>query len=272
MKSILVATDFSTAASNAVDYAANMAMAINADLFILHVYPIPVIYSEVPIAINEEDLRWDAEKAIHELKDRLTEKTAGKLKITTEIRMGIFFQELKAVCDQIKPYTVVMGSQGTSASDRLLFGSHTVHTMKYLRWPLISVPLGAAFSTVKNIGFACDFGQVADTTPVDEIKMLVNDFHAKLHVLNTGKKEVFNPDIVFGSGQLQEMLAALHPEYHYITHEDTDEGIMDFAEKNHIDLLTVLPKRHGLLDQMIHKSHTKNLVLHCHVPVMALHQ
>jgi len=34
----------------------------------------------------------------------------------------------------------------------------------------------------------------------------------------------------------------------------------------------VLPKRHGLLDKLIHKSHTKQLVLHSHVPVMAFHQ
>ena len=67
------------------------------------------------------------------------------------------------------------------------------------------------------------------------------------------------------------MLVSLKPNYHFITDKDTDEGIIDFAEKNHIDLLIVLPKRHGLLDKLIYKSHTKQLVMHSHVPVMALH-
>ena len=164
-----------------------------------------------------------------------------------------------------------MGSQGTTAAERLFFGGHTVYAMKHLMWPLITVPPGATFSSVKKIGLACDFDKVVDTIPIDEIKMLVNDFNAELHVLNTGKKEVFDPEIVFESGMLQEMLRPSKTHCNFIINPDTDEGILDFVEKNNIDLLIVLPKRHGLLDKLIHKSHTKQLVLRSHVPVMAFH-
>lgn len=271
MKTILVATDFSSTALNAAEYAADMAMAINADVLLLHVYQLPVSYSEIPVALNLNDIEKNAEKGMTEVKEHLARKTNGKLTITTEARMGDFFQELKTVCESTKPYTVVMGSQGTTASERLFLGGHAVYTMKHLVWPLITVPPVVKFSSVKKIGLACDFDKVVETTPVDEIKMLVNDFHAELHILNTGKKEVFKPELVFESGLMQEMLAELKPNYHFITTENTDEGILNFAEKNHIDLLVVLPKRHGLLDKLIHKSHTKQLVLHSHVPVMALH-
>jgi nucleotide-binding universal stress UspA family protein len=70
---------------------------------------------------------------------------------------------------------------------------------------------------------------------------------------------------------MNEMLGPVTPKYHFITSENTDEGIIDFAEKNNIELLIVLPKRHALLDKLLHKSLTKQLVLHSHVPVMALH-
>lgn len=272
MKTILIATDFSPAALNAANYAADMALAINADMLLLHVYQIPVSYSEIPLALNLEDMQQSAEREINELKEQLTRKTNGKLNISTEVRMGVFSQELKTVCERIKPYTVVMGSQGTTAAERLFFGGHTVYAMQHLMWPLITVPTKAKFSSVKKIGLACDFDKVVNTTPVEEIKMLVKDFNAELHVLNTGRKEVFDSEIVFQSGLLQEMLAALKPNFHFITNNNTDEGIMDFAEKNHIDLLVVLPKRHGLLDKLINKSHTRQLVLHIHVPVMALHK
>jgi nucleotide-binding universal stress UspA family protein len=99
----------------------------------------------------------------------------------------------------------------------------------------------------------------------------VNDFHAELHILNTGRKQVFKPEVIFESGLLQEMLADLKPAYHFISSENTDEGIINFAEKNLIDLLVVLPKRHGLLEKLVLKSHSKQLVLHSHVPVMSLH-
>ena len=57
MKTILVATDFSPAAFNAVNYAADMAIAIKADLLLLHVYQIPVGYSEIPIVMNQDEIR-----------------------------------------------------------------------------------------------------------------------------------------------------------------------------------------------------------------------
>lgn len=272
MKTILVATDFSPAASDATTYAAEMALAINADIFLLHVYQIPVGYLEVPIAVSLEDMRLDAERQIIALKEELIQKTGSRLYIATEVKMGSFFHELKMTCESIKPYAVIMGSQGTTAAEHLFFGSHTAYAMKHLAWPLITVPAGVAFTAIKKIGLACDFDKVVDTVPVDEIKMLVRDFNAGLHILNTGNNKEFNPELIFESGMLQQMLADLKPNYHFITHENTDDGIMDFAEKNQIDLLIILPKHHSLLEKLVHKSHTKQLVLHSHVPVMALHQ
>jgi len=272
MKTILVATDFSPAAFNAATYATDMAVVINADVLLLHVFQLPISYSEVPLTVNEADMLEQAENSIYEQREQLIEKTSHKINIETEVRMGTFYKELTAVCDRKMPYTVVMGSQGTTATDRLLFGAHTVYAMKHLMWPLITVPNGASFSAIKKIGLACDLDKVVETIPVDEIKTLVNDFHAELHILNTGKPRVFDPNVVFESGLLQEMLENLSPQYHFISHDNIDEGIIDFAEENNIDLLIVIPKRHGIFDNLLHKSHTKQMVLHSHVPVMALHQ
>lgn len=271
MKTIIVATDFSSSAKNAAEYAAAMALSLNANLRLLHVYEIPVVYMEVPIATTEADMAKSSEELMKELKEGLMSKTGNKIKIETGVKIGSFFSELEAVCESIEPYAVVMGSQGTTAAVRLLFGSHTVHAMKHLIWPLITVPQGAKFSAIRKIGLACDFDDVDSTIPVDEIKTLLWDFNAELHVLNTGKQREFNPEIIFGSALLRGKLKGVIIHDHFITNDDVDEGIMEFTEKNQIALLLVIPKRHDLLDKIIHRSHTKNLVLHSHVPVMALH-
>jgi nucleotide-binding universal stress UspA family protein len=271
MKTILVATDFSATALNAAQYAADMAKAITADVLLFHVYQMPVIYGEVPVAINTEDMLKNAEKEMIKLKGALVSATMGKLNIETEISEGVFFTELESICERINPYAVIMGSQGTTAAERLLFGGHTTYAVEHLRWPLITVPPQAKFNTIKKLGLACDFEKVTETVPIDEIKMLVNVFNAELHLLHTGKEKVFNTDIPFASGMFDEMFKDIKPKYHFITAKNTDEGIMDFAEKLFIDLLIVLPKKHGLLYKLMHRSHAKKMVLHSHVPVMVLH-
>ena len=62
MKTILVATDFSAAALNAANYAADMASTINADILLLHVYHIPVSYSEIPVVVTPDDLMRECRK------------------------------------------------------------------------------------------------------------------------------------------------------------------------------------------------------------------
>jgi nucleotide-binding universal stress UspA family protein len=272
MKTILVTTDFSAAANNAANYAVDMAFSMKANLLLLNVVQTPVGYSDMPIFIGLEDMMRSSEKDLQNLEEALTARTKAAVNIEIEVGMGSFFSELKNVCERIKPYAVVMGSQGKTAAEHLMFGAHTIHAVKNLTWPVITVPSGAKFTAVKKIGLASDLTKVIETTPIDDIKMLVHDFNAELHILNTGKKEVFDADIVFESGLMQEMTMSLKPVFHFIDNEDTDAGIIDFVDKHQIDLLVVLPKRHNLIEGLFHKSHSKNLVLHSHVPLMALHQ
>lgn len=271
MKTIIVATDFSTAALNAAEYAADMALAIQADILLLHISEIPIAYLGIPVAATEDEMMNDAKKSLSSLKEQLMTRTNGRLKVNTELGAGVFFHELKAICEKVKPYSVVMGSQGTTAAERAFFGGHTVHAMKHLEWPLITIPPSVKFSQIKKICLACDFDKVVDSIPIDEIKRLVNDFHAELHVINSGKQEFHQSDMIFESGLLQEMLVSLNPQYHFITDENTDKSIINFVEKNDIDLLIALPKRHGLLKKLIQRSVSKQLVLHSHIPVLAIH-
>lgn len=272
MKTIIAATDFSGAATNAAMYATDMAVSLQANLLLVHVWKLPINYDGMVTPVLGDDLMEDAKKSMKALEKQLAHKSKRKINIDSKIAVGDFFTEFEKICNAVKPHVVVMGSQGTTAAERAVFGGHTVHAMKELDWPLITVPAGASFSAIKKIGLACDLKKVQEVVPADELKALVKEFGASLHILNTGKKETFDPGIVFQSGVLQDILGDLQPNYHFIEHENVDEGIMDFAEKNKIDLLVVLPRHHNLLDKLIHKSHTKRLVLHSHVPVMALHQ
>ncbi|NLU90504.1 universal stress protein [Chitinophaga sp. Ak27] len=270
METILVGTDFSRAAFNAACYAVDMALAMNKEVLLLNIYTIPVSYGEVPMMINEEELVQDMENELKKLKEQLLLRTNNKVPIKTLERIGMFFIELDTVCGQVKPYVVVLGSQGSTAAERLILGGHTVYAMKHLNWPLIAVPPGAHFSGVKKIGLACDFSHVAETVPANKIKAFTKDLHAELHILNIAKQQDKKPEIAGESEALHQMLASANPHYHYIVQQHTDQSIIDTAVTNGIDLLIVVPKHHDLLHVLTHKSHTSQLTMHAKIPLMAL--
>ena len=271
MKKIIIATDFSPAAENAIAYGSQMALAIKAELILLHVYQPPVAVFEVPFIIDVEAIKKDTTREINLLKERLQKETNNSIQIHTEEGMGLFYHELEKLCERVKPYAVIMGSQGTTASDRIFFGSETVRALKYLKWPLITIPPAAKFTSIKKIGLTCDLEKEIDEKILEEIKMLVEDFKAELHIINAGNAQEFKPDVVFESSVLERKLSSLNPKFHFITTDKIEEGIIDFAENNHIDLLITLPEHRSFLDLLIKSRVSKKIILRSHIPVIALH-
>lgn len=270
MKTIVVGTDFSKSSANAASYAAFMAMALQAELFILHAYEMPVSTGEVSLPVDLDEWHYDAESALKSLQSELEKQTKGMLTIRGQVHMGSFYNELMIVCETMKPYAVVIGSTGKTAAERILFGSNAVYTMKHLPWPVIAVPSNVNYAGIKKIGLACDLENV-ETLPLDEIDLLLNDFQSELHLLNIGLRSKYDSEIKFTTHLLYEKLRPFKTKFHFLNSTNIDQGILEFAEKKNIDLLIVLPKRKSFINSLLNKSHTRQFVLHSHVPVMALH-
>lgn len=275
MKTIIVPTDFSSAALNATNYAADMALAIKANILLFHVYQLPLSVSDTPIVLlSVEEMKEGAENKLLQLKNDLEHITSGALEIQTEARMGNLADELEDCCKQTQPFAVVMGTRGHSAVERALFGSNTLKVIKHLSWPIICVPIGKEYGTgIKKIGLACDFREVKETIPVPVIRTLVKEFQAELHVLNVDHNDQhFKEDTPMQSDFLHTAFEELNPQYHYIEHKDIEDGINEFTETNNLDIVITIPKKHKLLENLFKKRSTKQLVFESHVPVMCLHE
>ncbi len=275
MKKIIVPTDFSPAAQNATHYALDMALSINAEIHLLHIYQLPMSVTDAPLVlISVDELKENAESKLTKSKADFDRVASGKLQITTEARLGDLNDELEDCCNKLQPFAVVMGTRGHTAMERALFGSNTLSVIKHLTWPVICVPTGKEYGAgIRQIGLACDFREVLETTPVSMIKTFVKEVKAQLHVLNV------DPDNNEEQGEvtsqvvlLQTALDDIKPQYHFIQHTDVEDGINEFAEKNNLDMVIAIPKKHKLLANIFRKSSTKQLVFESHVPVMCVHE
>jgi nucleotide-binding universal stress UspA family protein len=182
--------------------------------------------------------------------------------------------EIAEYCEKAKPYMVIMGAETADVLERILFGGKTLEAIRNLRWPTLTVPPQAAFNNIRTIGVACDFKNVVETVRVKEIKELVNEFGAELHVLyvNDRTRGPYDPETVEESALLQKKLGDLRPKYHFLKEENIDAAIAEYAEKNKLDVLIIIPKKHTLAEQIFRHSHSKGILLHSQVPVMSLHE
>src|SRR5581483_1565931 len=100
----------------------------------------------------------------------------------------------------------------------------------------------AKFTGIKKIGLACDMRKVIKTMPVKEMKLLLKEMKAQLHVIyvNSEGDPMHVPETVEESAFLQEMLDELHPTYHTLNNPSIEEGISKYAKRHNLDLLIVI--------------------------------
>ena len=275
MKTIIVPTDFSPTAINAMNYAADMATEINASLHLLHIYQVPIAITDAPLVmVSVDELKEGAEQKLASLKEGLEHITSGKIKIETEARLGDPIDELQVVCERENPFAVIMGSLGHSSFERSLFGSTTLSAIRNITSPVIAVPVGKEYGRgIQKIGLAVDLQAVTGGTVFGVIGNIITQLGGELHVINVNYKEQAvqaRNDHEFAI--LDAELKHLKPNYHFIKHEDIEEGINEFAENNNLDLIISIPRKHKLLEGLFKKSSTRQLVFESRVPVMCVHE
>jgi len=133
-----------------------------------------------------------------------------------------------------------------------------------------------AYNGIRRIGLACDFKNVVQSTPVEYIKNLVKEFGADLYVLNVHDKKVAEDEgeepPTMDAVYLDAMLEDVRPNYVQLTGKNVVDSISSFAENNNLDLVMVIPKKHRFIDSLFHRSQSKELITHAHIPIVSIHE
>jgi nucleotide-binding universal stress UspA family protein len=274
MKTIIVPVDFSENSANATEFAANLAAFYGASLLLYHAYQLPVVMHE--FAYPAFDIQETQRAAEHEL-EVMMENTLSKIKVKIAIEvkaeMVTLHEGLAELCNNLKPDLIVMALSGKNALTRLIIGSNTIKAIQELKYPILVIPSKAEFIPIRKIGFACDYQNIKQTTPVDLLKKMVNDFRADLHVLNVNNfnqgpgSEMMNESLT-----INDLLKDIKVQYNTIQAGDVTDGINWFAEKEKLDWIAVIPKKHPLLQKMFSQSHTKHLLYHTQIPILCIHE
>ncbi|NML36431.1 universal stress protein [Chitinophaga sp. G-6-1-13] len=277
MKTILVPTDFSDTAYNAATYALAIAAQLNVDRVVLyHAYelivPIPDVPTSIPM-VNPDDLRIASQDGLDKMQKELSPLAATGVSIVTRADNTLLAATIDDVVKQEEATLIVMGITGGSKVEEILVGSNTIDVVKHTTCPVLIVPGKASFKGITKIVFACDLRQVADTTPITPLKKLLAAFHAELHVINIDhESRHFSTDTPFETLMLDTLLEDYRPEYHFIDNPDVVQGITEFAENIHADLILTIPKKHGLFERIFKRSNTAKLAYQTHIPLLAIHE
>ena len=273
MPLIITATDFSAVAENATNYACQLAMAHNARLVIVHSFVFPVIFSDVPMPASLiSDTQSDAEDQINDIVARYKESYPA-LDVEGLVLDGDIINSLEEYAeDNEDPWLVVLGNS-TAGDQPTWIDSNVIAAFKHLRYPVLAVPAEATYNPVKKMCLAFDNKHTGNATALAQLTDIASQMGTDLQVLNM-QPDVLNRDNTTEiDAEAVKILAPANPHFHVLYEvRNIDDTVQDFVQKNNIDWLILIPRKHSFFEGLFHKSQTKAIAHHSHIPVLALHE
>lgn len=259
--SIILLTDFSEPAKNAIKYAVD-AFGEDVEYNLINAYYARTS-SATLLDLNDMLAKESQANLEEEIKWMKGEYPNLNLDVYPHSIFGSPVDAIKKLAIDKEQDLVIMGTKGSSGVESVLFGSVASLVIRATVVPAISVPPMCKFNGFDKVIFATDGKQIYNPDTISPIQKLQEKFNSDVTVFAVDKEgehadlESMNLDI---------------ENAHYSTVEDDDVAgaVTHFCQDNNADLLVILPKHTGFFDRLFHKSISKQLVEQASMPILAL--
>jgi nucleotide-binding universal stress UspA family protein len=273
MKRILFPTDFSVTANNAFIHALQFAKAIDAEILLLHTFELPVIDNQMfpqnymiiyeSLELSKFDL---FKEEIPKLKAIASKYNLENIKLSHRLMKGSLVYAIERSVTEDKIDYVIMGTEGATGWASYFVGTNTVNVLDEIKIPLLSVPSGAVYNKVKNIGFTTRFRN-KDKFALRKVIQIANYYKATVQCLyvKTNESDVDAAEITLWQNEFDGQNIV----FHVVSSNDVEESILDFILYKDIDILTMLSYKRGFFEGIVNPSLTKKLTKNFEIPILS---
>jgi len=272
MKTILVPTDFSSNATNALNFAAGLAGQVRGKLIIVHIINLPVTPLNGVIIPPDAQLVEDCKQELNRLSKELRLENGFRFEVETICLYGYFLANLNEIAKAKAVDLVVMGTKGATNFLDKLIGTNTSGFIQIATCPVLAIPAEAKFSGLKQIAYASDF-ECEESVFLQQLFSFAEPFRANVSIINILTERQLN---IFADNQVIRDITRQFPDNNYsiaqIQEQSVVKGLQEFILDNQVDVLAVSIQERTFLESLFHKSISKQLIYNPRIPLLALPQ
>ena len=268
---ILLLTDFSQNARNAIYYALSAFHPEDYQYILLHCYPRIHTTADVNISLSEK-MRQESYASLEAEANIIRNHTGLPIQFEKMAYLGFLNEAVNYVAKEKHPDLVVMGTKGETGLPAILLGSHASSLIKATNIPLLIVPEDAQFRGLHEIILAADIKTLAKPEHLEPLSELADLFDSTLTVVNVIKDETHDTVDDFEEvAVLKKQFPEHKLNFKHIHDHNVEHGIAQFVHDHPCDLLVVVERSRSFILDLFHKSVSKNLALHAETPLLILH-
>lgn len=267
---ILIITNFSLAAQNALDYACQL-FDLNAYEFLLvHIYRLPLTYTIEGVALaGISETLGDIEEELNNELERARNRFP-QIHVSGQYVLGGLVESSRELVAVHQPQLVLFGTSGYY-SEVWHSDSELLLALKNIPVPVMIIPQHISYHGVQQIGFACDYQNICVPKQIDFIRRLLLQTKAHLNVVHVTRLQP-EQDLMKQNNEslLREALHDIEPSYFSIVNPEVFKAVDQFVQEKHLDLLIVIPRRHDFWYNLFHKSNINQLAFLNRLPLLAI--
>ena len=275
VQNILIPIDFSPCSKNALKVAVELAARWEAHLHLLNVIAMPTPHPDISSHVVIEPMLEEYHDEVHKSFEKLEDEIPS-LKLVNYHSKDVVGQVTEIIKEEIDSKRIDMVIMGTKGShDRLerLLGSISSEVISSCRVPILVIPENVSHLDIGKIGYAADFHSITMPRKLEMVKLLMDTLGAQLTVFNVHHSdEAMAFDKSRTAKILKKVIGQSKFEFSQVAVNKIEEGIIQFVEEEELDMLVMMPHRHGLLERIFHGSMTKKIAMQLRVPLLAIHQ
>ena len=269
MKTIIIATDFSEEAENALEFVGPFAKKIDAKVILFNTF-------NIPLHLSNSLLPASSITTLEEKNKALLSRRASKLATEYDIEVGFESRLMREVEEELDElFTkydadfIVMGMASKSVAQDL-FGNTTTSAMMRLKFPVLAVPKGVSFNGMKKILFAYDKLQNGSVEGLDEIRDIAMAFQAEVEIFHV-QKPLEKEELEFSEiDKIEGIFKEVKHSYKKISSGAVLEEIQKEIKATKADLLIMVPQKYGFWESFIHRSKTRVMASGSEIPLLSI--
>lgn len=270
MKRILVPTDFSEHAEDALKVAAQIAKKNNSEIIILHTLELPSQMNDAilgGISIPETMLFM---KKANEMLDEISSRPyLNGISITEIAKIDKPIHGIKQVSNDHNVDLIIMGSHGSSGIEELLIGSNAEKVVRNSEIPVLIIKKNISNFSANNIVFASDFSDETKK-PFEKLLNFVKFFDSKLHLVMICTPNSFKPTHLAEKtiNDFIDKFNITNYETHIYNDTNIEKGIINFSNKISADIIGMCTHGRTGFAHFFNGSISEGLVNHTIRPVI----
>ncbi|TXE16722.1 universal stress protein [Psychroserpens burtonensis] len=276
MLSILLPTDFSKNAMNAITYALEFFKYQKTKFYFMHAYQ-NEFYDHEELLSREvfddvlDNVRHQSQTNLEQLL-KTVKDMAPNPRFTYHIisAYNTLVEEANLITDAKNIDLIIMGTKGKSDERHIVFGSQTFQVLKYVQCPVLAIPSNYTNTQPKHILFPTNYLIPYKRRELKLLSELAKSYRSTIDVLYVSKSHKLSMRQEDNQSFIKNTLS--NNEVNFIQEDSKKiaDTIKTYITENDVDIITMVNTQHSFLEDMLFPSTIDKVSLGLHIPILAM--